>query len=347
MIKKLNDLLQAIKNESGIDSAIFLPSGAPAYRTADFKGCDFVPTDCYEIVQTESQVTVIPLNGGSQIILAGSGKSYLKCAEILRAVIENNYEEEFESLKPAEKLRAYLKGELDDVRKAELYADYSEPFDCYVLTLVTDSVQKAAELRSFLEVIRVPGDLIVPYEDKAVAFIKKCGEEDEYQSATDFACTLYDSVKEELRINFVINVGGTVHSFTELPEHFEHCALAYEFGKLLSPNGKVYSYKEYILMKILSDIPADALSRYRDTLLGKSGYDILEDDELMSTAEEFLKNSLNISETSRSMYVHRNTLIYRLDKIEKSTGLNLRHFNDAVAFRLLIAISKLTKCNKK
>ena len=69
----------------------------------------------------------------------------------------------------------------------------------------------------------------------------------------------------------------------------------------------------------------------------------MDDHELMNTAEEFLKNSLNISETSRSMYMHRNTLIYRLDKIEKATGLNLRHFNDAVAFRLLTVLNKLVK----
>ena len=346
MVKKLNDLLQSVKSASGIDSAIFLPDGTLSYCTSEFKGCEFIPSEGDEIVQTES-VTVVPMRGGSELILAGAGKSYMKYAEILRTVIYISYEEAFGSLKPAEKLKAYLIGELDDVRKAELCAEYREPFDCYVLTLVTDSALKAGELRAFLEAVRAHGDLIVPYEDKAVAFIKRCGEEDEYQSATDFACTLYDSVKEELRINFVINVGGTVHSFSELPEHFAHCALAYEFGKLLTPNGKVYSYKEYIMLQMLSDIPYDALVRYRDVLLGKNGNDILEDEELMSTAEEFLKNSLNISETSRSMYVHRNTLIYRLDKIEKSTGLNLRHFNDAVAFRLLIAISKLTKGNNK
>ena len=112
---------------------------------------------------------------------------------------------------------------------------------------------------------------------------------------------------------------------------------------MLTPNEKVYSYKEFIMIKMLSDIPLESLSKYLDTLLDRDSSEILDDPELMNTAEEFLKNSLNISETSRSMYMHRNTLIYRLDKIEKATGLNLRHFNDAVAFRLLTVLNKLVK----
>ena len=68
------------------------------------------------------------------------------------------------------------------------------------------------------------------------------------------------------------------------------------------------------MMKLLSEVPRESLARYLDTMLDRDSTDILDDSELMNTAEEFLKNSLNISETSRSMYMHRNTLIYRLDK---------------------------------
>ena len=78
-------------------------------------------------------------------------------------------------------------------------------------------------------------------------------------------------------------------------------------------------------------------------MLEKGAEEVFSDIELMETAEEFMKNSLNISETSRNMYIHRNTLIYRLDKIENETGLNLRKFSDAVAFRFVKLLSSLTK----
>ena len=105
----------------------------------------------------------------------------------------------------------------------------------------------------------------------------------------------------------------------------------------------MYSYNDYILIRILSDTPKPLLIKYFDSLLEKNGSEVLADPELMNTAEEFMKNSLNISETSRNMYIHRNTLIYRLDKIEKETGLNLRVFGDAVTFNLLQILNTLIK----
>ena len=112
---------------------------------------------------------------------------------------------------------------------------------------------------------------------------------------------------------------------------------------MLDPKNGVYSYKEYVMVKMLSDIPKDSLAEYFDALLDKSSISILKDEELMNTADVFMKNSLNISETSRSMYMHRNTLIYRLDKIENATGLNIRHFSDALTFRLITVLNKLIK----
>ena len=78
-------------------------------------------------------------------------------------------------------------------------------------------------------------------------------------------------------------------------------------------------------------------------LMDANAKEVFEDQEMVTTAEEFLDNSLNVSETSRKLYLHRNTLTYRLDKIEKNTGLNIRKFSDAVTFRLITILSKLVK----
>ena len=83
--------------------------------------------------------------------------------------------------------------------------------------------------------------------------------------------------------------------------------------------------------------------KYLEILMDKSARAIFDDQEMISTAEEFLENSLNVSETSRKLFLHRNTLMYRLDKIEKLTGLNLRNFSDAVTFRLITMLIRLTK----
>lgn len=343
MSKELIKILKSVKLTTGIDTAAYSADGALLFRTADFPSCDFsYSREEKDICQAGGSVTVLPLKSGATVILSGTGDIYRNYAALLRAVIEEGPEPKKE-LTLAEKLRLYLAGKADEETINELREKYAGPFDCYVLTLVAESAHKRNELKNYLDTMHEVGDLVVPYDDTSVVFIKKCGGEDEYQSATDFAITLGDSVREELRINFVINVGGTVHAFSELSACFERCALAYAFGRMLSPDGKVYSYKEYVMTQMLSEIPVKSLKEYLGTLLDRDSAYILDDEELMLTAEEFLKNSLNISETSRSMYMHRNTLIYRLDKIEKATGLNLRHFNDAVAFRLLTVLNKLIK----
>ena len=78
-------------------------------------------------------------------------------------------------------------------------------------------------------------------------------------------------------------------------------------------------------------------------LMDTGAREIFNDEEMINTAEEFLENSLNVSETSRKLYLHRNTLTYRLDKIERATGLNIRKFSDAVTFRLITILSRLVR----
>ena len=111
----------------------------------------------------------------------------------------------------------------------------------------------------------------------------------------------------------------------------------------IDSKGDIHSFKEYVLIKMLEDLPKYKLNENLATLLDSDARDIFSDEEMINTAEEFLENSLNVSETSRKLYLHRNTLAYRLDKIEKSTGLNIRKFSDAVTFRLITILSKLVR----
>lgn len=92
---------------------------------------------------------------------------------------------------------------------------------------------------------------------------------------------------------------------------------------------------------MLEDVPESRLKDYLEQLQIGNAAEVFEDEDMLGTAEEFLENSLNISETSRNLYMHRNTLMYRLDKIERITGLNIRKFSDAVSFRVITILYKL------
>ena len=105
----------------------------------------------------------------------------------------------------------------------------------------------------------------------------------------------------------------------------------------------VHTYKDFMLYHVLEELPDYKLNEFYKLLTDYSDSQIFSDDEMTSTAEEFLENSLNVSETSRKMFLHRNTLNYRLDKIEKETGLDIRKFSDAIIFRLIILLKNLLR----
>ena len=96
-----------------------------------------------------------------------------------------------------------------------------------------------------------------------------------------------------------------------------------------------------MLVKMLEDVPESKLAEYLSELTDEGAEEIFEDEEMVNTAEEFLRNSLNVSETSRNLFMHSNTILYRLYKIQKATGLNIRQFPDAVSFRVLTVLYKL------
>ena len=94
-------------------------------------------------------------------------------------------------------------------------------------------------------------------------------------------------------------------------------------------------------MRMLEELPAARRAEFLAVLLDGEARELLKDEELAGTAEEFLGNDLNVSETARNLYMHRNTLMYRLDKLERLTGLNLRKFSDAVTFRVITILNRL------
>jgi carbohydrate diacid regulator len=176
------------------------------------------------------------------------------------------------------------------------------------------------------------------------AFVKFIDEEsDEFQSSTQYAEFLKQSIYEETGALVRIANGGTVKTIADLSTSFTQAMTAVRMCAAINSRGEIHSFKEYMLIKMLEDLPKYKLNEYLETLLDPSAREIFNDDEMTNTAEEFLENSLNVSETARKLYLHRNTLTYRLDKIEKATGLNIRKFSDAVTSRLITILSKLVR----
>ncbi len=214
--------------------------------------------------------------------------------------------------------------------------------ECAVFLLVLEKA-KVVDVLSVMENYIEKDDCSIAISPSSVAVIKFKNESEDPQSYKEFAEYLLQSIYEEVGVKGKIYIGLTVKKVQDISISYTQALMAVRMCQVLNVKGDVHNYKDYVLYKMLEDLPKFKLNEYLESLLDYYDSGIFEDSEMTETAEEFLDNNLNISETSRKLYLHRNTLTYRLDKIANETGLDVRKFSDAVTFRLITMIKKLLK----
>lgn len=276
-------------------------------------------------------------------VLEGVDEATKRYATLLPSYIESFTEREKE-LSKTEQLKRVLLGECSSMAIYKYATRFSvKDAACFVIALRIDKLQKEA-----LAVLEQYGgnslDTAVKMSDDVCVLVKFIGEnEEEYGSAVDYAEFLAQSLKEELGLDVKAGVGPTVKDLKDLAYSYERAENTLRYADVFDIQGNVHSYREFLLVKMLEDIPEGKLAEYFTELSEEGFKEIFEDEEMLDTAECFLQSNLNVSEASRNLYMHRNTLLYRLDKLEKATGLNLRSFSDAVSFRVLTILRRLLK----
>lgn len=275
--------------------------------------------------------------------IEGTGKTEEGFAALLPAYLES-FGVVSGELSKTEYLKRILLGEcsLADIYKYMLkYAVKNAP--CFVVAIRAKKLPDDT-----MSLITQYGgnsmDTAVRIDEHNCALVKFLGEEgDEYRSVIDYTDFLAQLLQEELGLKVTAGIGSCVKSLKDAPISYLQASSALRYTETFSADGGVHSYKEYMLIKMLEDVPEYKLNEYLSELIDEKSKEIFDDEEMLLTAEEFLQNSLNVSETSRKLYMHRNTLLYRLDKIEKASGLNIREFPQAVSFRVLTILHKLLK----
>lgn len=265
-------------------------------------------------------------------------------AQLLPAYIESFVERETELTK-TEHLKRILFGEATLMSVYKYSTKYSvKGSACFALVIRVPKLMKET-----LAVLEQYGgnsvDAAVQISDEQCALVRffHAETEDGYRASVDYAEFLAQSLKEELGIDAVVGVGPVVRELKDVSLSYARAEDALRYADVFEQSGHIHSYRDFLLVKMLEDLPENRLSGYLSEIADDHFDDIFEDEEMLETAEAFLESSLNVSETSRRLYMHRNTLLYRLDKIEKATGLNIRLFSDAVSFRLLTILYRLLK----
>lgn len=336
--------INGIREKTGIDFSVYASSGE--FIVGNSKASPTVPTDFEGIVSDGvNNRTLFYIKYKSKCFIGsidGVGETQKNYAYLIGELAENSFFKE-SGLSRQEFCKAILLGETNYSqisRYMRKYAMRDMPAFVMVIGVAKNSIK---EVQSLLNNFGSEGlDLVVKVDDEQLAFVKFIDDEsEEYQSSTEYAEFLKQFVYEETGVPIRIAIGGTVKTVADLSMSFSQAMTAVRMRNAVDSKGDVHSFKEYILIKMLEDLPKYKLNESLEMLLDTGAKEIFSDGEMINTAEEFLENSLNVSETSRKLYLHRNTLTYRLDKIEKATGLNIRKFSDAVTFRLITILSRL------
>ncbi len=274
-------------------------------------------------------------------VIAGAEQTQKNYALLLPGYLESFIDKEAD-LSKTEYLKRILQGECSTLGVYKYSVKFSlRGSSCFALVIRVPKM-----LEETISLIEQYGgnslDTVVKMSKDTCVLVKFLdNSENEYRSSVDYAEFLSQSLKEELGVKASIGVGPTVRDIKDIAISYIRAENALRYADVFEMPSGVCSYREFVLIKMMEDVSQSKLEEYFADLTDENFREIFEDEEMLTTAEEFLRSSLNVSETSRGLYMHRNTLLYRLDKIEKATGLNIRTFSDAVSFRVLTIIHRL------
>lgn len=200
---------------------------------------------------------------------------------------------------------------------------------------------------SSLETVRAlfssrSGDFITAVDEKSIIVVKELSAQDGYAEMDKIAEMILSSLGEEKRKEALIAYGTIVGEIKEVSRSYKEARMALNVGKIFFAERSIIAYGSLGIGRLIYQLPIPLCKMFiKEIFEGKSPDDF--DEETLTTINKFFENSLNVSETSRQLYIHRNTLVYRLDKLQKSTGLDLRVFEDAITFKIALMVVKYMK----
>lgn len=182
-------------------------------------------------------------------------------------------------------------------------------------------------------------DVLVDMDRHTVALLKDMADVESVDDLVMYAQALQETLMGETAHQMTVGIGRSRSTLDEIQESFAEARRAIEVGRIFQPDSSIYVFSRLILERFLMELPQD-ISAYYHSLLFNRRTARLFNEEMLYTIDMFFKKDLNLSDTARQLYIHRNTLVYRLDKVQRQTGLDLRSFDDAVTFKILMELKK-------
>ena len=187
-------------------------------------------------------------------------------------------------------------------------------------------------------------DFIISIDQSSIVLVKSFPDDAENIVLEDIAHEIHNNLMSENLMKVTIGIGTLINNVREIARSFKEARVALEVGKVFDNEKSIISYDNLGIGRLIYQLPTTLCELFLSEVFKRGSIDDL-DQEIVFTIQKFFENNLNVSETSRQLYVHRNTLVYRLDKIQKITGLDLRIFDEAIIFKVAMMVNKYLQSN--
>lgn len=189
------------------------------------------------------------------------------------------------------------------------------------------------------------GDFVTAVDERQVILVKLLESTDGYQEAAQIAKVISSTLNMEAMVSVRVSYGTIIEELKDVSRSYKEATMALDVGKVFYVERDVLAYNELGIGRLIHQLPFSLCDMFLKEVFDGDIHGLFDEEEL-TTVFSFFENNLNISETARQLYVHRNTLVYRLEKIERKTGLDVRRFDDALTFKIAIMVADHMKYMK-
>ncbi len=220
----------------------------------------------------------------------------------------------------------------NDVTRAVLLIRITEKNDVSVFDVIQDLFPDKSK------------DFVININETDIALVKEVKSNIETKDLEKLARSVADSLGTEYYTHVLVGIGTAIDSIKDLARSYREAQVSLEVGKVFDTEKTIVSYDNLGIARLIYQLPTTLCEMFLREIFKRGSIESL-DHETLFTIQKFFENNLNVSETSRKLFVHRNTLVYRLEKIKKLTGLDLREFDDAIVFKVALMVKKYLDAN--
>jgi len=350
-VKLLKDMLNQVNNIIDIECGIMDENGL-ILACSNEERLGRIDDNIAKVMEIDEQVQIINgisyqrVNANNRyeyvVFLHSHNEESLKYLSLIALNVKNislYYDDKFDRSNFIKNimLNNILPGDIT-IRAKELHV--ANNINRVALLIRTEGVKDAHPYEVILSLFpNRSKDYIVVLDEESIVLVKELKSEQANKEIERIAKTIIGTLNTELMVKAMVGIGTVVKNIRDIGRSYKEAQTALLVGGIFENEKSIVYYNNLGIGRLIYQLPTTLCKLFLNEVFRDNSLELL-DTETIHTIQKFFENNLNVSETSRQLYVHRNTLVYRLDKIQKMTGLDLRMFDDALIFKFSMMVKR-------